>query len=257
MAALLSLAAAAGVLAACDALIGLNTFHVCPDDCGVAGSGMDASDASDSSTVPAPDTGTEASDDASEGGDDGGDGGDGGDALDAPLEADADGSGQGWPDVAQATVTEIWVHWPMPNPDAAIAPGLDAALPNPMHYSVGDAGDPVLDLVTNLQWEPVAWSATTYLDAEEHCLSLGSGWRVPTRIELVSLIDFTQSPTIDGVFGFPAGTTFDAGTLASWTSSMKTPDAAPTALHWTVSFADGTVASGVSGQWIRCVLGGS
>jgi hypothetical protein len=257
MAALAALAAVAGALAACDALIGLNAFHVCSGDCGATvDSGDDASDAAEATVWP--DGGPEGGDGSAEGGDDASDASD---ALDAPSEAEtAAVSGEAGPDVAPPTVTQIWVHWPMPNPDAAIAPGIDAALPNPMHYAAGDAGEPVLDLVTSLKWEPVAASATTYLDAELHCLSLaqmlGGTWRVPTRIELVSLIDFTRAPTIDlDVFAVPA----DAGNAGSgkyWTSSLAIPDSAPTDLHWVVSFAGGMVATDY-GQWVRCVSGGS
>jgi hypothetical protein len=258
-AALLSLASAAGVLAACDALIGLNTFHVCPDDCGVAvDGGEDVSEAGDSSTVPPPDTGPETSDDASEGGNDAADASD---ALDSPYEAEADSTAQDTgPDVAPPTVTEIWVHWPMPNPDAAIAPGLDAALPHPMNYMTDDAGGPVVDLVTHLTWEPIAAWASTYVDAEEHCLSragAGMRWRVPTRIELVSLIDFTRSPAIDtDVFSLPADAGPPSAIWAYWSSSLKVPDAGPTTIdHWVVYVADGMVGTS-SGTWIRCVQGG-
>jgi hypothetical protein len=259
---LAALAAAAGALVACDALIGLNTFRVCTTDC--PDTGTDAGE----DVIEEPDSGapfdgtTDAGDGAPDAGGDAFDAGDASDASDSSFSTQPDSATEAGPDVAAPTVTEIWVHWPMPNPDAAIAPGLDASLPNQMHYAPGDAGDPVLDEVTHLTWEPVATSATSYRDAEDHCLTLahatGTAWRVPTRIELVSLIDFTRVPAIDlDVFGFPD----DAGVAASgvyWTSSLAVPDSSPTSPtsdHWVVLFGDGTVLTG-SARWIRCVVGG-
>jgi hypothetical protein len=196
----------------------------------------------------------------------GDDASDASDALDAAYEAEADTAvAEAGLDVAPPTVTEIWVHWPMPNPDAAIAPtlpSLDAALPHPMAYTAGDAGQPVFDRVTHLTWEAVATRAPSYVDAELYCLSLAQTtsmhWRVPTRIELVSLIDFTRVPTINSdVFAFPA----DAGAadpMWTWSSSLALPDADPTMSdHWAVSFADGSVATGSAARWVLCVNGGS
>jgi hypothetical protein len=68
-------------------------------------------------------------------------------------------------------------------------------------------------------------------------LSLGgwtSGWRLPSRIELVSLIDFSRfDPAIDPLM-FP-----DAGPLSYTSSSL--PAADPT-LTWQIDFGNGTVA---------------
>ncbi|HRI72488.1 MAG TPA: DUF1566 domain-containing protein, partial [Polyangium sp.] len=80
--------------------------------------------------------------------------------------------------------------WPMPNP-------VSTGLPNPASYTnlIGS----VLDNVTGLVWEQPALgcsagcsqaAAATYCDN----LTLGgfSDWRLPTRIELVSIVDDTQ-----------------------------------------------------------------
>jgi hypothetical protein len=79
-------------------------------------------------------------------------------------------------------------------------------------------------------------------------------WRVPTRIELVSLIDFTRTPTFDvEAFGVPADAGPNAGSGTYWTSSLWLPDG--DALHddhWVVSFSDGLVTSGM-GSAVRCV----
>ena len=96
----------------------------------------------------------------------------------------------------------------MPNPASA-------GLPNAASYA--DSGDgTVTDKVTGLMWERFA-SASTYkqADAAAYCAGKGSGWRLPTRLELVSLVDFTvpsPGPTINQAFSGTPGTVF-------WTSS--------------------------------------
>jgi hypothetical protein len=87
-----------------------------------------------------------------------------------------------------------WASRPMPNPPAT-------GLPNPSSYSVGPGV--VVDNITTLIWqEPIVDDAgtcsdgCTYQDAVTYCDGLtiaGSTWRVPTRIELVSLLDYTQT----------------------------------------------------------------
>ena len=174
------LAAAALALAACDALLGLGQYKDvdCAVDCGT--------DAREGSTAF-----PEASEAA--------DGPDAASMSDAGLDGDAFGTTAdvaipegGWP---VPTGHEIWAHWPMPNPDAAIAPDASTLLPHPMTYDAGaDGGDLVAyDVVTRLTWYRQSMSAKDYGTAWQACEGLnGVGWRVPTRIELVSLIDFTQ-----------------------------------------------------------------
>jgi hypothetical protein len=269
-AAIVCFAAAACALAACDVLLGLNEITVrnCSIDVCDATTPNDAApDVSDANDAG----GDTSSDDGPDGfGDDGAPDG-WSDAADATGDADGgmgdagDADAFSLPDVAPPTVTQIWVHWPMPNPDAAIAPGSATLLPHPMAYdaSPGDAGQYVLDTVTNLVWESgLGTVATTYIEAEIHCarLPLVSGsppWRVPTRIELVSLIDFTRTPTLDlEAFGFPAEAGADAGGGVFWTSSGIDRDADPTMTpHWAVSFSDGKVGVGGATS-VRCVSGG-
>ncbi|MCD6497508.1 MAG: DUF1566 domain-containing protein [Deltaproteobacteria bacterium] len=72
---------------------------------------------------------------------------------------------------------------------------------NPPDYEVD--GDTVLDRVTGLEWQRgVATEAYDWWDARDYCsnLSLGGAddWRLPSRIELVSILDFGGlDPTID------------------------------------------------------------
>jgi len=85
--------------------------------------------------------------------------------------------------------------WPMPT-----APGL--GLPNARHYDTAES-ETVVDLVTGLVWQAAVPEETfTWQEAADHCteLRLGGrdGYRLPTRIELVSLLDLERTePAID------------------------------------------------------------
>jgi len=129
----------------------------------------------------------------------------------------------------------------MPNPASA-------GLPNAASYA--DNGDgTVTDKITGLMWERL-WSPSTYgqADAVKYCASKGSGWRLPTRLELVSLVDFTvpsPGPTINQAFSGTPGAVF-------WTSS---PVVGNLSSEWGVFFDIGyTDADDVSDAgWVRCV----
>jgi len=144
-----------------------------------------------------------------------------------------------------ATMDHEWALWPMPNP-------VSTMLPNPANYDTSIMGI-VKDLVTGLVWQQRGDCPQSWSNADEvYCPSLplpGTGWRLPTRIELESLVDFTIAPsaaTIDPV-AFP-GTQMNL----YWTASGVAGD--PTSA-WGVQFADGTSSSaGVSGGFCaRCV----
>jgi hypothetical protein len=164
---------------------------------------------------------------------------------------DADGA-----DAAPATVCGFL----MPNP--ADAPG---DLPNRARYSRDEGAKTVTDLVTGLVWEAEVdpTSVHTQDDAIRHCQNKpGGGWRLPSRIELVSLLDFTvpkPGPTISNVFMTdPVWSGADDGTgnyRKFWTSSHVAPDAGTGA--WEVDFSDGSVhPPDTGGQFrARCVSG--
>lgn len=94
--------------------------------------------------------------------------------------------------------------WPMPNP-------VSTALPNPTSYT--SKTDSVVDDVTGLEWQqtPGCAAGCTQANADAYCEGLAlaghSDWRLPTRIELVSLVDDSEhAPAIDPVFpGTPNG----------------------------------------------------
>jgi hypothetical protein len=239
--ALALVAALAGCALACDALLGLGGYREvdCITDCdsGLAPeAGGDAIDAAMDTTTTA-------------------DGSDAADALDA-SDGDAgeaaftfDGSVDGPP------LALLWARWPMPNPDAAVAPTIDAApsLPNPMAYDAGADAGTAFDVVTRLTWNRESFPAAKFVDAVDACAALtGTGWHVPTRIQLVSLIDFTQplgSATIDPV-AFPS-----VPASVFWTSSQVPVDAA-TPLYWIVDFSTGFVRQNTTASDVLCVKEG-
>lgn len=97
--------------------------------------------------------------------------------------------------------------------------------------------DTVLDNKTHLVWQRSAASARPFSTAAWYCqsLSLGgfaTGWRLPTRKELESLVDETASrPAVDAT-AFPA-----TPAEPFWTS---TPYAPSQNRQWVVDFATGS-----------------
>lgn len=123
-----------------------------------------------------------------------------------------------------------WPSWPIPN--------ASAGLPNPASYT--KLSGYVLDDVTGLWWQhpidggPNCAAGCSQADAIEYCANLELAghcdWRLPTRIELVSIVDYTVSnPAINAVFlGTPVAN--------FWTSSPFQPIAG---YAWLVGFGDG------------------
>jgi hypothetical protein len=101
-------------------------------------------------------------------------------------------------------------------------------------------------------WQEVAdQSGYTQSQAQTYCAGLTLAgycdWRLPTRIELVSIVDFTQSgPAIDRS-AFP-----NTPSGAFWTSSPG-PGVPPHA--WLVEFGDGVTTHDVATDLlsVRCV----
>lgn len=140
-------------------------------------------------------------------------------------------------------VDREWAAWPMPNP-------ADAGLPNPASYDTTMAGV-VLDHVTGLLWQEPAPDFHNWADAHTYCAALtiaGGGFRMPTRTELVSLVDYTRSsPAID-VAAFPS-----TAAEGYWTATQSgnSPNAA-----WGIDFSDGSSGGKVdksSVAHVRCV----
>lgn len=143
---------------------------------------------------------------------------------------------------ARSCKSSIWALWPMPNasPD----------LPNKASYDVS-AGVTVLDKVTGLIWQrAVSPASYTWTEAKAYCTGLTlagySDWRLPTRIELVSLVTSDWNPSIDRD-AFPS-----TPAVEFWTSS---PVAAFPSTAWVVEFSYATTqGAGMSSALrVRCV----
>lgn len=146
---------------------------------------------------------------------------------------------------AAACLERRHATWPMPNPGSL-------PLPNPASWMVG--GESAIEAVTGLEWQRAFTPKLTWADAMATCDALVAAgrddWRLPSRIELISLVDFTRRPTIDAA-------AFD-GTPEDyfWASTVTSFD--PT-LAWSVYFGAGFSAygarTGITAH-ARCVRGG-
>lgn len=143
--------------------------------------------------------------------------------------------------------------WPMPN-----APGL--GLPNERRYLTGSAGV-VTDAVTGLAWQAaVPAPRRSWTAAKQACDALTlagwDDWRLPSRIELVSLIDHSRSdPAVDlAAFPFVPGGGLPADWF--WTS---TPAAGEPTKAWYVYFYFGypDIEESSSELGVRCVRAGA
>jgi hypothetical protein len=132
--------------------------------------------------------------------------------------------------------------FPMPNPAST-------GLPHPAAYTANPGGT-VTDLVTGLTWSaPLDDVGETENAAAASCAALGPGWRLPTRLELVSLVDYTiaaPGPTINRTFAGTPGAIF-------WTSSLYAGDDGDA---WNVGFDAGYSDYGLRDGMdrVRCVL---
>lgn len=141
---------------------------------------------------------------------------------------------------------EPWALWPMPN-------AASAGLPNPASYDTSTDGV-VLDQVTGLIWQAnVSSDVDDWQSAQAYCATLSlagrADWRLPSRIELMSIVDETVAkpgPVIDGA-AFP-----DAPNTLFWTASLL---ATNTDRAWYVEFDNGFAFSdSISAEYsVRCV----
>ncbi len=266
---LAGLGALACAFAGCEALIGLNEFSVrdCSDGtCDAAGAPDSGPDVyADVPDVPDADSTADVANDTTEHLD--------ASDSDAPDQRSADdATDEGLPDVAPPTVTQIWTQSIMPNPNAPITPDSSILLPNPMSYAAQSVGGTVVDHETGLVWEASGRPALNYEEAATYCQQLQTSslsWRVPTRIELASLIDWTHVPTLDvDAFAYDPDSGTGRAMGSYWTSSLAAPPPGGVVpaeastwfwWHWTVSFATGAVVQQMSdggADSVRCVSGG-
>jgi hypothetical protein len=165
--------------------------------------------------------------------------------TDAPP-GEEDEPGDDAPSCGESPISSRWADWPMPDPTGTYpaSTGYDTSAP-----------DVVGDQLTHLVWQRnVPSESYTWAGAKSYCGCLALGgyddWRLPTRIELVSIVDFTRhDPAVDtGAFPATPGEYF-------WTSSPLAENASSA---WYLFFLDGNAHSiGVGNKYrVRCVRGG-
>ncbi len=116
----------------------------------------------------------------------------------------------------------------------------------------------VIDNATGLQWQDDytdnsgTIKTANWADAATYCANLnldGSGWRLPSKHELKSLVDYSRSiPAIDPTFQNTASSNY-------WSFTTGASDASSA---WIVGFDNGGANWGgkSDGLYVRCVRGG-
>jgi hypothetical protein len=164
-------------------------------------------------------------------------------------DATPDGGG---PDCS-APFNADWAAWPMPNSPQDVEGGS----PNLAHYTDNRDGT-VTDDVTGLMWEasPIA-GLFPWTGAKDQCVQQNVAghvdWRLPSYIELVSLVEYKPtSPAIDSTY-FP-GTPADA----FWSSTPLINLAFPSRAYF-VEFGSGSGSYDyeTSMHYARCVRNGA
>lgn len=138
-----------------------------------------------------------------------------------------------------------FAQWPMTHP---------AGSPGPFPFAFRADGDWVVDDVTEIAWTAEAVGPLTFREAQVHCARLASESdsevRLPTRIEVVSLLDRSRRPTLAASpFGVTPPDYF-------WTD---TPYPGDEELAFSVYFGLGETATGRRSQrsaFVRCARGG-
>ncbi|HMR05440.1 MAG TPA: DUF1566 domain-containing protein, partial [Polyangiaceae bacterium] len=123
-------------------------------------------------------------------------------------------------------------------------------------YSVN--GGEITDSITGLTWQKVATPSLEWGAAVSHCSGLGGGWRLPTRLELISLLDYGSNDATNGYL--PLAFTASPSNASYWASTASFNDSKNA---WFVSVESG----GTSPHWakagvisklsVRCVKGGT
>ena len=171
------------------------------------------------------------------------------------------GTGPDWnplPDTGQKKCYDENVEIPCPGAGQSLY-GQDAQYQGPApSYQVNDEGEIVTDNNTRLMWmQSDDGVRRIYTAANTYCTSLTlsgkTGWRLPSAIELTSIIDYSRlNPSINPVF---------SSQLAFyWTATGK---AGGVQYIWMINFADGSDYTGdkistadASARYVRCVCTG-
>jgi hypothetical protein len=139
---------------------------------------------------------------------------------------------------------EDFPRWTMPN--------FTAGMPNTASYTTGS--DTVRDNVSGLIWQRVPPPNMSQTAAAAYCEGLtldgACDWRLPQRIELISIADYTHyDPTITTSM-FPG-----TASIPYWSA---TPDRNSPQRAWYVSFLNGLIDTTLrtDSYGVRCVRGG-
>jgi Protein of unknown function (DUF1566) len=163
---------------------------------------------------------------------------------DASVAGSAGFGGNAGSSCSEDTPPNAWPSWPMPDPTSQ-------GSATSQHYTESGP-DVAIDDVTQLSWQrQLSGSTYTWEEARQYCdcLTLGAhdDWHMPSRIELLSIVDFTrQDPALDAS-AFP-----DTPFEWFWSAS---PVAGSDSDVWYVAFFDGnTHTSAKDSQYrVRCV----
>ncbi len=167
--------------------------------------------------------------------------------------------GSGAPGACQPATcgTHKWACWPMPNPVAS-------GLPNPASYT--DLGNgAVLDNVTCLAWEKAPDTTQGYWqDNSDHCASLASSsfagytdWRLPTRVEMASIVDFARTGDAIDTTAFPKEPSGYYRTGSDWYETITGQNSSGFSWIYGMSsgFTSNAYAKTTSEAYVRCVRG--
>lgn len=170
---------------------------------------------------------------------------DAGAPFDGSVTPRDDGGTDARVDAGPGAEEAAWAKWPIPNPKDAGPDGSMAVA----KLAAGGSGE-VVDQVTGLIWRAGNEAPGTLEEARGTCEGI-PGYRLPKRIELVTLLDHSMTGTLsksDPMLGMTA--------LPYWSSSEVRPLADPPS-YWAVDFGAGTVkrvAASTVAQ-VRCVKG--
>lgn len=150
-----------------------------------------------------------------------------------------------------------WACWPMPNM-------VGSGLPNEASYTRNEDGV-VLDNVTQLMWEDrITAAAYSWEEAIEFCEEYEFGgfddWRMPTRIEITSVLDHSDDHTGWAAEAFEYPNSGFHHSASDWILTItQTGAGAGNDYAWAFNMSDGIVSNAYSkatAAAIKCVRGG-
>jgi len=119
----------------------------------------------------------------------------------------------------------------------------------PINFTKESGSDEVLDRVTGLIWQDNGDANSSKMNkgsAVSYCSGQGGGWRLPSRVELSSLVRYDKvNPSIDKTFSYTASDIY-------WAYDASARDENQT---WTVNFAYGLegLSHKTNTHYVRCV----